>query len=179
MLWLSRFTRMAPHTTQQMRERMVVWRLEFHKSIAEIAELVECSERTVSQVLRLHRDFGQVRNPYARDRGRPRTLDTADMNYVSSILAANPTLYLDEIQRQLSATRGIDVAISTISRTVRRIALSNKKVSTKALEQNEELRATWQAAWGHYPMDYFLWLDEASVDDRTNQRTEGWSGTWV
>ena len=37
------------------------------------------------------------------------------------------------------------------------------------------LRATWQAEYGDIPAEYFVWLDESSVDDKTNQRTGGWA----
>jgi hypothetical protein len=44
-----------------------------------------------------------------------------------------------------------------------------------ASERNELLRATWQAAYGEIPMEFFVWLDEAAVDDHTNQWRRGWS----
>ncbi|KAF8062510.1 hypothetical protein FPV67DRAFT_1368068, partial [Lyophyllum atratum] len=50
---------------------------------------------------------------------------------------------------------------------------TNKQVSSTASEQNERLRAIWQAEYGGIPSDYFVWLDEASVDDFTNQRQNG------
>jgi transposase len=166
---------MAPHTTTEMRERMVVWRSEFGKTDFEIAALAGCSERTVREVLRLHREYGVVRNPNAQPRGRRRSLATADLNYLSSILDANPCLYLDELQSRLATDRDVDVSISTIFRAVRSLALSRKRVSKAALERNELLRATWQAEYGDIPADYFVWLDESSVDDHTNQRTHGWA----
>ena len=33
---------------------------------------------------------------------------------------------------------------------------------------------TWQAEYGNIPAEYFVWLDEASVDDQTNQCRDGW-----
>jgi hypothetical protein len=83
---------MAPHTTTEMRERMVVWRSEFGKTDSEIAALAGCSERTVREVLRLHREYGVVRNPHVQPCGRHRALATADLNYLSSLLDANPCL---------------------------------------------------------------------------------------
>jgi transposase len=166
---------MAPHTTNEMRERMVAWHSELGKSDTEIAALANCSERTVREVLRLHRTFGVVRNPFAQPRGGRRSLITGDLNFISSLLAANPCLYLDELQDRLATDRDIDVSISTVSRAVRRLALSRKRVSAAAMERNELLRATWQAEYGDIPADYFVWLDESSVDDRTNQRTHGWA----
>ncbi|KAJ7870010.1 hypothetical protein B0H13DRAFT_1513247, partial [Mycena leptocephala] len=88
-------------------------------------------------------------------------------------LDANPGLYLDELQAKLLETRNVDASLSTISRTIRNLAITNKKVASVAVERNERLRATWQAAHGDIPMEYFVWLDEASVDNRTHQRTSG------
>jgi hypothetical protein len=48
-------------------------------------------------------------------------------------------------------------------------------VSNAALERNELLRAIWQAEYGDIPAECFVWLDESSVDDKTNQRLSGWA----
>lgn len=130
---------MAPHTTTEMRERMVVWRTELGKSTVEIAELAGCSERTVREVLRLHRETGNVQNTFAQSRGGPRSLDQGDMTYISSLLDANPTMYLDELQIKLAETRHVDVSIATLSRALRRLAITHKKVSKAAMERNELL----------------------------------------
>ena len=37
------------------------------------------------------------------------------------------------------------------------------------------MHATSQAEYGDIPAEYFVWLDEASVDDQTNQRRDGWA----
>ncbi|KAF6744038.1 hypothetical protein DFP72DRAFT_766632, partial [Ephemerocybe angulata] len=84
-------------------------------------------------------------------------------------LQANPCLFLDEIQDRLIQYRNVEVSIATLSRACRRMALSLKRVSKAALERNELLRATWQGEFGALPAEYMVWLDESSVDDRTNQ----------
>ncbi|KAF8060151.1 hypothetical protein FPV67DRAFT_1362220, partial [Lyophyllum atratum] len=91
------------------------------------------------------------------------------MNFILSILDANPALYLDEIQSRLSDDRNTDVSIATLCRAIRSLALTRKRISKHALERNELLRATWQAAYGDIPADYCIWLDESAVDGRTNQ----------
>jgi hypothetical protein len=101
-----------------------------------------------------------------------------DMNYLASIIDARPKIYLDELQQELLLHRNIEVSISTISRALQRLAISRKKVSHEAIERNELLRATWQAEYGDIPAEYFVWLDEASVDDQTNQRRDGWAASW-
>ncbi|KAJ7677221.1 hypothetical protein B0H17DRAFT_871120, partial [Mycena rosella] len=96
-----------------------------------------------------------------------------DIDYLSALLDANPSLYLDELQEQLADVRQVNVSIPTLSRAIQRLAITKKQVAPEAIERNELLRATWQAAHGDIPMEYFVWLDEASVDNRTHQRTTG------
>jgi transposase len=166
---------MPPHLSLEMRQRIVEWHYEQHKVTGEIARLAGCSERTVYNILRLHREFGQVTNPYAHPRGRPRALDMRAMNFISSILDAQPVLYLDEIQERLLDTLDIDVSIATISRAMRRLAFTHKNVAAAALERNEELRNAWIARNGDLQMEYIVWLDEAGIDNYTNQRGQGWA----
>lgn len=164
-----------PQISEDLRRRVVSWYYEDEKGAKEIADLAGCCERTVYNILQLHRDFGQVTNPHARPRGRPRTLDTTAMNYISSLMDANPVIYLDEIQDKLSETHNIDVSISTIYRALLRLAITHKQVAASAIERNELLRATWIAANGDIPKEYIVWIDEAGVDDHTNQRNVGWA----
>jgi len=167
---------MAPQISDEMRARIIVWHHEQHLSPQEIADLAGCCVRTVYNVLSYHRDFGTLRNPSTRGpHGGERSLNTGDMNYISSLIDAQPKIYLDEIQEELLNRRNVLVSIATLSRALRRMAITNKQVANTALERNELLRATWQAAYADIPAEYCVWLDEASVDDLTNQRTAGWA----
>ncbi|KAF8227030.1 hypothetical protein L208DRAFT_1298616, partial [Tricholoma matsutake] len=94
-------------------------------------------------------------------------------SYISSLMDANPVIYLDEIQDKLSETHNIDVSISTIYRTLLRLAITHKQVAASAIECNELLQATWIAANGDIPKEYIVWINEAGVDDHTNQRNVG------
>lgn len=58
-------------------------------------------------------EFGQVTNPYACSPGHPCALNMHAMNYISSLLEANPVLYLDKIQDNLCAL-DINVSLATI-----------------------------------------------------------------
>jgi transposase len=158
-----------------MRERIVIWKNEMGKNTNEIAKLAGCCERTVRNILRYEREYGVVSNPFARNHAGPRVLNTGDTTYITSILQARPVLYLDEVQTALLEVRNVDVCLATISRTLQRLAITNKQVAPEAVERNELLRATWQAAYGDIPAEYCIWLDESSVDNRTNQRTRGWA----
>jgi len=168
---------MAPQVSDEMCARMVVWHEERHFSPKEIADLAGCSVRTVYYILSYNREFNTLRDPFTRGahHGRPRTLDTGDMNYIAALVEAQPKIYIDEVQEQLLRARDVLVSIPTLSHALRHMALTNKQVANAALERNELLRATWQAAYANIPAEYCVWLDEASVDDLTNQRTTGWA----
>ena len=161
--------------SDEMRQHIIVWHHEQHISASDIQTLAGCSLATVYNVLKFYQDYGTVDNPFAGPHGAVRTLDMGDVNYLASIIDAHPKIYLDELQQELLLHRNIEVSISTISRALQQLAISQKKVSHEALEWNELLRATWQAEYGDIPAEYFVWLDEASVDDQTNQRRDGWA----
>jgi len=166
---------MAPHISQQIRDRIVAWHEEGILP-EEIAHLAGCSIRSVFYILAYHRDFATTCNPFVYGtHGRIRSLDIGDINYISSLLNANPKLFLDEIQESLMQYRQREASISTLSRALRHIQITHKKVATAALERNELLRAIWQAEYGGIAADYCIWLDESSVDNMTNIRRSGWS----
>ena len=136
---------MAPNLSTEMLHNIVTWNNDLQKSPSECAALAKCSIRTVYEVLRINREFGGVHNPFATVRGGNRLMNTGDINYLASVLEANPTLYLDELQDRLLQYRNINVSLATVWRAVRSLALSHKQVSTAALERNGLLQAAWLA----------------------------------
>jgi transposase len=98
-------TTMAPFLSQEIRKQVIVLRYEQRMTAQEIADIVGCNERTVYNILRLYRDFGQVNNPFTSRKGHPRTLGQGDLTYITSVLDANPSLYLDELQEKLLMSR--------------------------------------------------------------------------
>ncbi|PPR05263.1 hypothetical protein CVT26_012410 [Gymnopilus dilepis] len=145
-------------------------------SMEEIKELAGCSIGTVYNVIDNFRNFGVVHNPLNRPAGRPRLLTDEDTAFLESLLDANPSMYLDEMQQKLHDICGTDVSIATISRALRRANLTHKTVTKAAAERDEELRAIWEGVMVQYTdPELFVFLDESAVDDRTGQRTQGWS----
>ncbi|KAG1861280.1 hypothetical protein F4604DRAFT_1515028, partial [Suillus subluteus] len=88
-------------------------------------------------------------------------------------LQENPAMYLDELQEQLLTARNKDISLATISRATRRLGMTHKDISKTAAERNDLLRATWQAAYRDILAEYFVSLDESSIDDKTNQKMQG------
>jgi transposase len=166
---------MLPHLSQDIHEQIAIWHNDQNLSPEDIAKLAGCSICTVYYILSYHRDFGVVNNLFAKSRGCSHSLDTGDMNYLISLVESQPKIYLDELQEALATNWDIDVSLATISCSLRQWALSHKHVASEALERNEFLRAIWQGEYGDILAEYCVWLDEAGVDDRTNQQWSGWA----
>lgn len=163
----------GPHLDVQLREHIISWYHNDNVPVEEIAQRINSSISTVYRILRQYNHTNTVL-PSASP-GRPRILSTEDIEFISSLLDDTPVLFLDEIQDQLEEVRGVHVSLATLSRTLRNMSLSNKSISKKAAERDDLLRATWVAEWGDLPVESFVWLDESSVDDLTNQRRRGWA----
>jgi len=176
MLNISHPTLMAPLVSDEMHARIIVWHDEQHLSAQEITGLVGCSVWTVYSILSYHHDYNTLRDPLTRGlHGTNHSLNMGDMNFILSLIDAQPKIYLDEIQDELLNRQDIFVSISTLSRTLHQLSMTRKDIASEAIERNELLCATWQAVYADILADYCVWLDEASVDDRTNQHTMGWA----
>lgn len=163
---------MAPPLSREMKRAIINWRFLDNKSVEEIISLTSRSSSTIYAVLKEFRETGDV-GPYPNNierRGHQRAFDMDDMNFISAVTENSPALFLDEIQERLWEVRGIHVSVATISRAVRSLAITRKQISKEAIERNELLRATWKGKFGDIPAENIVWIDESSLDDRTNQR---------
>lgn len=165
---------MPTAVSSDLKERIVQWYHEDTYTMQDIATLARVSIGLVSKTIRLHREFGQVVNPFSRRTGRPRTLNDGDLDYLAAILLANPGLYLDELHFKLGSVRNVHVSISVISRALVELQLTRKKITKTAAERDEQLRTIWEADMAQYlDPDVFVALDESAVDNRTVQRSHG------
>lgn len=146
------------------------------KTMEEIAGIVHCSVGFISSLTQNVKYLGTLSTSTTPRPGRPRILDEEDCNFIESILLAQPAIYLDEIQAKLSDIRGVHASLATISRMLRNMAITRKKVSKAALERNEELRKVWEMDMAQYEdPEMFVAIDESAVDNKTGQRSYGWS----
>ena len=145
----------------------------------EISGLARCSLGVVHKVIQNYREFGEVNNPFARAaqcEGRPRYLTNKDISFIGAVIRANPSIYLDELQQKLSVVCNINISLASLSRALRRLNLTQKKITKAAAERDEELRAVWEIMMAQYSdPELFVAIDESAVDSRTCQRTQGWS----
>ncbi|OJA14195.1 hypothetical protein AZE42_13503 [Rhizopogon vesiculosus] len=95
--------------------------------------------------------------------GQPRTLNQQDLAFISSLLDASPSLFLNKIQEHLVEAQDVEVSIATLSRTLRRLAITHKRASKTASEQDELLCATWLAEYGHLPKEELRGDEESAT----------------
>jgi transposase len=161
--------------SHDLKERI----LHFHlrgETMRSTAEAFNVSLGFVHRILNFHQRFGQIENPYTAPRHGRRIITTADEDFIRSLTRARPSIYLDEIQHELESVRGVFVSVATISRTLVRMGVSKKSLSRSAAERNEELRTLWELELPRLnDPDLFVFLDESAVDNKTVQRSSGWS----
>lgn len=91
------------------------------------------------------------------------------------LLDQRPWMYLDELQNFLWEAYSINVHISTISRRVKRIKTTRKRLKYIAAQRNAELRIERLDFMQHFTADQVVAVDESGSDERNGDRTFGWS----
>ena len=166
---------MPPHIPQALKDRVPVLFHEQDMTVTAICKVLGIRKSTAYSTLAFHKKYGASAKPHFHRRRRILTL--ADTNYISSLLDQHPTLYLDEVQDYLCCQRRVSVSLSTLTRTLRRIDITNKAISRHAIERNEMLRAAFMNYIGHIITDphQLMFTDESSIDRRTMVRRKGWT----
>ena len=101
---------MVAPISDDLKERIITWYYTDNRTMPEIRDLARCSIGLISNVIRNYREYGEVRNPFTRD-GRPRSLSDEDTVFIETLIDANPSLYLDEIQQKLYDIREVKTSI--------------------------------------------------------------------
>jgi transposase len=105
-----------------------------------------------------------VCNPdFYETRGAPRILSSEDREFISEILDADPTLYLDEMAQQLLEAKGVVISIATLAIEVRdRLAMTLKVARTVHPNQSAELRANFFQVIADIPSECLIFLGKSS-----------------
>lgn len=159
-----------------LKERVVSLYSSGGISMREVAKLFNVSLGFVHNTVSCYQRFGQVNDPRPRFYGRRRVLDSDDLSFIHEVINAQPSIYLDELRYKLTTVRGVQVSLSTISRTLSRMGLTRKVLSREASERNEDVRLLWELDMAQYTdPEMFVFLDESAVDRNTVRRASGWS----
>ncbi|EDQ98175.1 uncharacterized protein LACBIDRAFT_336207 [Laccaria bicolor S238N-H82] len=96
-------------------------------STTNIEQSTGISTRTIRRILKLWNDTGRVmRQPL--EPGRPRVLNSLEVEYLESLIEQRPDIYVTELQNALFVTYGAEVDASTITQTLYRRGFTRKKV---------------------------------------------------
>ncbi|KAJ6453022.1 hypothetical protein C8R47DRAFT_946912, partial [Mycena vitilis] len=140
----------------------------------EIAINLDMPLRVVQRIKRTWREIGEV----CRDRryqGRSPLMSQTQTKFLLALIDHTPDIYLDEIQEQLFIQHDVDVSLATVSRTMKRLGLSSKKLSRAAAERCEHARWHFLMEIGDEPADRIVCADESAVNILTSYRRNGWS----
>ena len=140
----------------------------------EIAQLLSLSARTVRRYVDMFHQTGDV-VPRPRRYGPPRLLGDLEQLVLLRLILENPGIYLQEIQDKLLVTFGVEVAVSTICKTLHLMGCSRQKIQHVASQQSAACRAKFMAETSMYDPAMFVWVDETGCDRRNSMRKYGYS----
>jgi transposase len=167
-----------PRHSQDLKARIPILFYEQHFTVKEICKILGIQKTLAYSSLMCFRMYGIAHNPHAiRRTGRRRLLSSTDIKFVASLIGRRHTIYLDEIQNELHEHRKIHISVPTLCRTLRRLALTRKVVSARALERDDLLRSAFMNLIADEVPDprMLMFIDEAARNRRTSQRSWGWA----
>jgi len=163
--------------SSDLKAHIPALRFEFGFSVQEICKILGIHKTLAYKTLRYYCLYGTTSNPHAQSTFGRRKLTQVDLAFIWDMIAQRHSVYLDEIQEELLAHRGVLVSIPTLGRTLRRLDFSRKKVTARAIECNEIMRAAFMNRIGTEVLDLamLMFADKTAKDERTGGRRTGWS----
>ena len=147
--------------------------------VKEVGCFLGVKKSMIYQTLKCFKDYGVTQNPnaYSCNRGRHRKLDSVDIRVIKALLDQEPCLYLDELQDILLTRWSINISVTTLLRSLRRIHFSHKDVSIWALERNDMDRAIYMNRFAELVTDpaMVMFVDEAARNKKNPTWKRGWS----
>ena len=185
-VWACPILNIPAEMSVDLKQHIVDWYLVDQYTYRQIAELASCSIGHVSNVMRNFWEFAQVKNPFSSHTGHPSQIEEGEV-YLNALLAANPALYLDELQTSLLSVHNINLSIATISWILTQYELTQKQLHKVAAEQDEELRGIWEADMAQYQDADVIrhwqwchgWQAERVCADAIFKRASCREGQWV
>lgn len=144
-----------------------------------VANTEHVSLRTVYNICTNLKTYGSHTAPPLVKRGRP-CLITAPMEAgLRVFLEAKPWSYQDEIVEYLFDHWDVLIDRSTLSKSLKRMKISRKRLQRIALERNETCRHAYQLQVSQYTADMLIYVDESAANEHTKDRKHGWSSFGV
>ena len=171
---------MPPALSESVRQRVNAFLAAGHLP-SEIARVEGISKETVYRIRRCLLTYGEPRIPRTlwNQKGPKFALDLAACEAIQAFIEAKPWAYQSEIQDYLLDECGIAVDQSTVSRTLKRLKITQKSLRRIAAERSEALRLHWCYIRLRWTASQLIFLDESGANEYTCFRKREWSALGV
>lgn len=143
-------------------------------TISQMAKVAKCSERSVTNIRRNIRVFGDSRSPPV-PAGQPSIITPVMLDALCDHLAEKPGLYVEEMALFLWDQFEVLPSSSSVKRALTRAGWTKKKAQQRAKEQNPQLRDFYQHKLSEFSSYHLVFVDESGCDKRVGYRRTGWS----
>ena len=161
--------------SSDLRWRMVHQRYMLGCSYRNIAERLSVDPSTVYRTVKLFEETGTVCSVQGCHENTGKKLSRSDEIGLLELVLEHPSMYLHELQNALLQATGTDVSTATICRFLHDQGFSCKKLSFRAQQRNDELKAQFQSDISLFEPHMFIFIDETGSDKRTALRKFGYS----
>ena len=141
---------------------------------AKIAKIARCSVRSVNRIRSNLCAFGNTKAP-CNGGGRRKSISPVMLDALVERLLIEPGLYLEEMTTFLRDEFRVNVAPSTISRTLASIGWSRKATRRISKARSADLRDYYLYRLSDFRSFHLIYVDESGCDKRTGFRRKGWA----
>ncbi|KAK4206180.1 hypothetical protein QBC37DRAFT_243634, partial [Rhypophila decipiens] len=164
---------MAPQLAPSQREQIHAMILR-ELSNDVIAETVDCSERAVRRIRSRLQRFGTTTSPSNRV-GRETKISPLMRDALFEQLAKRPDMFRYEMIEFLYDSFGLEVSLTTLSRTLKTERWTRKTNGRVAKQRNPDLRELCLYKLSDCQSYQLVFIDESGCDKRSGHRREGWA----
>ena len=140
----------------------------------QIAEVAQCSTRTVKRICANLRHFGSTTAPHNGGGCQP-VLTPVMRDALREYLVEKPTLFRDELALRLWDDFDEPVSTSTIGQALRTMKWSKKTACRVAAQRHPDLRDAHQHKLSEISSYHVVCIDESGCDTRVGFRRSGWA----
>ena len=160
--------------SKDLRLRAVWLQSLQRKTIQETAKALYISESSVKRYNRREKLTCDVGH-WLQRHGPRETLHIHEKFLLMETLLRKPSMYLDELAQLLQDLTGRVTSESTVSRALRKLPFTRKKLLRVALQRSEIIRERFRTSTRVYSREMFIFLVESGFDRRNGMRQFGYS----
>ncbi|KAJ7599736.1 hypothetical protein C8J56DRAFT_846441 [Mycena floridula] len=141
-----RATPLQIHYSYDLKRRVIYQHNILGFSTTKISQNLDMPLRIVQQVIQVYNEIGDVCRDRSHIRRSSLMTETA-ATMMLALLEHSPDIFLDEIQVQLEEQHGLELSLSAIYRTLKRLGITNKKVSLSFDSLQLSSQLFWELGW--------------------------------